>query len=170
MSADESHEKVFIIPTRLKSKIGSYLSWPTGALELTKALSKVPQIKSLQLEFCESSQNQRKGKWPVSCRVIEVRYAYHRTKYAPIAGWNDGSWNLMILAVPREIRSKIREALKAQGFGLIEDWLKCHAHFSGREGNLNFVGNWNSELDELDFEQRETVLPEVSGNKHIKIQ
>jgi hypothetical protein len=67
--------------------------------------------------------------------------------------------------VPREIRSKIREALKEQGFGLIENWLKNHAHFSGREGNLNFTGSWNSELNELAFEQREVMSPEVSSSK-----
>ena len=167
MATEEVEEKEFIIPTRYKSKIGSYLSWPAGALELTKALSSVPQIKLLRLEFNGHPQNQRKGSNPVSFRVIEVRYAYHRTQYAPIAGWNDGSWNLAILAVPREIRSKIRDALKEHGFGLIANWLTNHAEFSGREGNLNYVGTWNSELNELSFGQRESVLPEISSNKQI---
>ena len=167
MNADESQEKEFIIPTRYKSKIGSHQSWPTGAMELTNCLLSVPQLKDIQITFSGGGSKPQKGKEPIDFRVIEVGYGYHRTRHAVIAGWDDGSWGIMIHAVPREIRSKIREALKSQGFGLIENWLKGHAHFSGREGNLNFTGTWNSELNELAFGQREAVLPEVSSSKQI---
>ncbi len=167
MNTDESQAEEFIIPTRFKSKIGSHQSWPTGAMELTNCLLNVPQLKNIQITFTGGGSKPPKGKEPIDFRVIDVGYGYHRTRHAAIAGWDDGSWGIMILAVPREIRSKIREALKAQGFGLIENWLKSHAHFSGHEGNLNFTGTWNSKLNELAFEQREVVLPRVSGGNPI---
>ena len=167
MDTEQNQEKEFLIPTRYKSKIGSHQSWPTGAMELTNCLSNVPQLKKIHITFSGRESKPKKGKEPVDFRVIETRYDYHRTRHATITGWNDGSWNITIHAVPREIRSKIREALKAQGFGLIANWLQSHAHFSGNEGYLNFTGTWNSELNELAFGQREVVLPEVSSSKQI---
>ena len=159
-------EKEFVIPTMYKSKIGSYLSWPVGAVELTKALLVVPQITEFQLKFRDHYPTHSKGKWPVSFPVIEARYAFHRTQFAPIAGINEGHWNFEILPVPRNMRAEIREAFQQQGFGLIAQWLVAHADFSSREGNLSLASIWNSETKELTFESRDYVLPEVSSAKH----
>ncbi len=165
MALGASQAEEFIIPTRYKTQIGSYLSWPIGAMELTKSLLHVPQIKELQLKFYESYPKKPQGKWPVSFSVIEARYAYHRTEYAPIAGVNDANWYLNVYPVPRLMRAEIREALKQHGFRLLADWLIDHAKLSNREGNLNFKGVWNSESKELTFGSQDYVLPEVSSDK-----
>ena len=162
MATEESQEKEFIIPTRYKEQIGSYLSWPVGAMELTKTFLNVPQIKELQVKFGQYHWMPHQGKWPVSFSVIEVRYAHPRHQLL-IA--NNSDWEFFIYPVPRNTRAEIRKALTLHDFKLIGGWLHDHAKFSGRASNLRFTGVWNSELKELIFESRDNVLPEVPAEK-----
>jgi len=165
MVTEKNQEEEFIIPTRYKTQIGSYLSWPVGAMELTKALLGVPQIRVLELRFSEHYPKYPKGKWPASFRVIEAQYTYHRTQYAPFAGWNDVHWYFDVFPVPRNMRAEIRVALQKHGFRTVAEWLLGHAAFSGRESSLRYTGHWNSETKELSFGSHEYVLPEVSAVK-----
>ena len=160
MSAGENEEKEFIIPTRYKIGIGSYLSWPTGAKELTEAFGDVPQIKELQISFWESYPKHLKGKWPVTFPVIEAIYAHPRN---PILGGSD--WEFCVYPVPKNKRAEIRESLARNGFKILAEWLLDHAKYSGRESHLRFTGIWNSELKELTFGSRDYVLPEVVGRR-----
>ena len=159
MVTEGHQEKEFIIPTRYKVQISSNLSWSVGAMELTKHLARIPKIKELQLSFAPSYGLPQQGKWPVSFRVIEIRYAH------PHLFTGDSNWELNIYPVPRNMRAEIREKLTQSGFRLIAEWLLEHANFSGRESYLRFTGIWNSELKELNFESRNNVLPEVSPAK-----
>jgi hypothetical protein len=158
MATETNQEKEFIIPTKYKTLVSSNLSWPIGAVELTKHLADVPQIEELQLTFAPSYGAPQQGKLPVNFSVVEVRYTH-----PPFIG--DNSWELNVYPVPRNMRAKIREALTLHGFKLIAEWLSDHAKFSGRASNLRFTGIWNSELDELNFESRDNVLPEVSSKR-----
>src|SRR5208282_4320564 len=139
MATEENQEKEFIIPTRYKTQIGSYLSWPVGAMELTKAFLHVPQIKELQLAFWESYPKKPQGKWPVSFSVIEAQYSHPQH---PLLGANS-DWELCVYPVPRNMRAEIRKPLAQHGFNLIANWLVEHARFSGRESNLRLIGTWN---------------------------
>jgi hypothetical protein len=161
MATEKNQEKEFIIPTRYKTQIGYLLSWPVGAMELTKAILNVPQIKELELIFGQHYPTPHQGKWPVSFSVLEVRYAHPRIQLSV----PNSDWDFYIYPVPRNMRAEIREALTLRGFKLIADWLLNHAGFSGRESNLRFTGVWNSELKELSFGSRDYVLPEVSTDK-----
>jgi hypothetical protein len=135
MNVAEKQEKEFIIPTRYKVEIGSYLSWPTGAKELTKAFLIVPQIKELRIRFWESYPKHPKGKWPESFPVIEATYAHLRN---PIL--EDSDWELGVHPVPRNMRAEIRKSLALNGFKLLAEWLLNHAKYSGRESHLRFTG------------------------------
>src|ERR1039458_5980771 len=161
MATEKNQEKEFIIPTRYKTQIGYLLSWPVGAMELTKAILNVPQIKELELIFGQHYPTPHQGKWPVSFSVLEVRYAHPLIQLSV----PNSDWDFYIYPVPRNMRAEIREALTLRGFKLIADWLLNHAGFSGRESNLRFTGVWNSELKELSFGSRDYVLPEVSTDK-----
>ncbi|HSY74882.1 MAG TPA: hypothetical protein VK810_05380 [Dongiaceae bacterium] len=161
MNTAEKQEKEFIIPTRYKVEIGSYLSWPIGAEELTKSFLHVPQIKELQIRFWESYPKYSKGKWPVSFPVIEVQFSHPQI----LLSIPHSDWEFCVYPVPRNMRAEIREELLQNGLKSIEKWLFDHAKFSGRDGNLRFTGIWNSELKELTFGSRDYVLPEVSGRQ-----
>jgi len=158
MSAKENCEKEFIIPTRYKTPIGSYLSWPVGAMELTKAFLSVPQIKELELTFSQHYPAPHQGNWPARFSVIEARYVYPRTHLGSV-------WAFHIFPVPRNRRSEIRKALLHRGFDLLGKWLIGNAGLSGRAGNVLFNGVWNSELKDLSFESRDYPLPEISTAK-----
>jgi hypothetical protein len=164
MNSPENQEKEFIIPTRYKTEIGSYLSWPIGAKELTKAFLHVPQIKELQLRFWESCPKHPKGKWPVNFPVIEVQFSH-----PPILlSIPHSDWELCVYPVPRNMRAEIKEVLLQNDLKPIAKWLFDHAKFSGRDSHLRFTGIWNSELKELTFGSRDYVLPEVSGKQKQK--
>ena len=152
------HQKEFILPTRYKSDIGSYLSWPVGAKELTKSFSHVPQIKDIQIEFWESYPKHPKGKWPASFPVIEVTYSRPRV-------FGNFDWEFHVYPVPRNVRSEVRESLAVSGFKVLAEWLFEHAKYSGRESHLRFTGIWNSDSKELTFGSRDYVLPEVADRK-----
>lgn len=158
MALEDGQPEEFIIPTKYKLSIGSYLSWPLGAKELTKAFSGIPQLKELQLAFWESYPKFPKGKWPASFRVIEA-------KYSPISAWNNIHWLLTIHPVPRMMRAEVRNSLSDSGLKEIADWFIAHVNFSGRDCNLSYVGYWNSELKELSFGSHEYIVPETSKER-----
>ena len=160
MNAEQDQVNEFIIPTGFKTKISSSLSWPTGAMELTKALADVPQLKELEVWFSDSFEIRQQGKWPAVFPAIEVRYARHRN----VPGFNTG-WCLVVRPVPRNVKSEISEALRKHGFKLIADWLIIHASLSKQDGNSFFKGVWSSELKELTFGTRDYILPQVVKRK-----
>jgi len=165
MATGGSHEAEFIIPTRYKTPIASYLSWPVGAMELTKVFLNVPQIKELQLVFGQHYPIPHQGKWPVSFSLVEARYTH-----PPIQILNPFDWELRVFPVPRNLRAEVRESLEQLGFNPIADWLLKHSQFSGRASNLRFSVVWKSELKELTFESRDYLLPEVSAEKRKRKQ
>ena len=148
----------FTIPTAHKSPIGSYLSWPIGAKELTKALLLVPQIKEMQIRFSEGHPKHPKGKWPASFPVIEAQFSH--PQMIPFLSKFD--WEICVHPVPKNLRAEIREALLQNGLKSLEKWLFAHAKFSGRDSHLRFTSNWNSELKTLAFGTDDNVLPDVS--------
>ncbi len=125
MAAEENPQKEFVIPTRYKTQVSSRLSWPIGAMELTKYLIGVPQLKELQLSFAPSYGAPQQGQWPIVFHVIEVRYAHPPL----VAG--DSDWRLNVFPVPRNMRAKIREGITLHGHKSIAGWLIDHAKFSG---------------------------------------
>jgi hypothetical protein len=157
MNSETAPEKEFIIPTLFKDSIGSYLSWPTGAAELTKAFSTAPQINELQLKFYEGLPKYPKGKWPSKFKVICLRYGNHQ---GPTFGTS--GWEISVSPVLRPLRAKIRAALNQTGFEVLLKWLIQHANFSGRESNLSYSSIWDSDKSELTFGLHEYVLPEIS--------
>ncbi len=169
-TAEENQEKEFIIPTRYRTQIGSYLSWPAGAVELTEAFLTVPQIKDLQLEFSDGDSRYPKGKWPASFLVVEAKYTWHRRQNPVMAQIVNTGWSLGISPVPRNIRAEIREALRQGGFRVLVEWFAAHVEYSGREGNLSLRGFWSSETKELAFKTRDYILPEISAAKQRKMK
>lgn len=159
MNAPENHEKEFAIPTRYKIKVSSRLSWPLGALELTKHLAEVPQIRDLQLSFAPSYGAPQQGKWPVVFPVIEIRYTH------PPSISNHSDWEINVYPIPRNMRAKIREAFTSSGFKNVAEWLNEHASFSGHASHLRLRGQWHSDLDELKFNSHDYILPELSNAK-----
>lgn len=169
MDSEVTLESEFIIPTRYKYRIGSYLSWPAGARELTKALSDVPQLKEIQLGFRETYPKHPKGKWPSKFCVLAARYSYERTQYAKIPGINDANWDFEVYSVPRETRAEIRSASVEYGFRRMAEWLSASAKISGSEGYLSFEATWDADSKELTFGTREYALPETSAKKGSKL-
>jgi len=165
MDAPEAQGEEFIIPTRYRQPIGSHLSWPVGARELTKELSNIPQVKELQITFAGGGPKWPKGKEPTSSPIIEARFSYNVKQIQIIEELNLPKWSLTVYPVARSERAEVKKALVQTGFKMVADWLIKHSEFENSEGDWEFKEIWNSKLKELTYKSRDYVLPEVSSRQ-----
>lgn len=159
MKPAEEHEKEFVIPTKYKTQVSSRLSWPLGAMEITKNLAGVPQLEKLQLSFATHHKFNQQGEWPAMSVVFELRYSPQ-----PF-GEDVSNWQISVYPVPKNMRAKVREAFASYGFKSIVDWLNKNANFSSRASDLGFLGFWHSEGDKLSFSTHNYIVPEISKTR-----
>lgn len=163
MASEENTEEGFIFPTNYKAKIGSYLSWPLGAKELTEAFRDVPQAKQFYLEF-GTHHSYHQGKWPARFVVIETIYnGSKRLQCSNITDFNERRWHFHIYPVPRNMRSGVKEALKQGGFQQIRKQLARHQHLSSSESYWRFELIWDSNVKELASGSYDYILPKISA-------
>lgn len=161
MSIGETQPAGRLFPTTSKERIGSYLSWPTGATALSEALGSVEQASCLEVTFQEHWPKPHQGKWPVRFSVLEVEY--RRIRNAHMTGpWAEPHWKLCVRPVPREQRAKVRAALESVGFQHVADWLRSHESLHGREGRVTLALFWNSDTEVLECEAAGKAVPEVT--------
>lgn len=157
MPAEDNQEKEFIIPTGYKERISSQLSWPTGALEITRAFASAPQLRQMRLIFRQHYPVPHQGKWPSSFPVVELQYANGRSTFL-----HSSDWQVYVYPVPRNLRAEVREQVALRGFQILSQWLNEHVRISGNAGSLRYSCVWNSELKVLTFESHDYVLPVIA--------
>lgn len=150
-----------LFPTNHKSRIGSYLSWPTGAMALSEALASVPQSQWLSVDFWEHHPKHHQGNWPKRYVILEVEYRRRRDKYVTDAQ-AEPHWALSVSPVPREQRAKVKTVLESTGFQRVAGWLRSHESLHGREGRVTLALIWNSDTEVLEYEDAGKAVPEVT--------
>lgn len=117
----------FIIPTFFKDKIPKELSYPTGAEEISRELSKTPQLEEIRLSFYFRQSNLFLTKETLFS-VLELRFSHpHPSRSSPQhafdANFYRRKWQIIVFAVPRELRNAISQKLMEEGFPEIRTWL-----------------------------------------------
>lgn len=160
MNDRETQPEERLFPTRYKEKIGSYLSWPTGAQSISRALAAAAQTGCIELRFSAHWPTYRRGQWPARFLVTRVQYSRYRNPHMT-GRWAEPSWEIHIHPVLRESRAIIRSALEANGFARIVAWLKSHEQLHGREGRVEYSLFWNANAEGLDAEESGKAVPDV---------
>jgi hypothetical protein len=156
----EPQPEARLFPTRHKAKIGSYLSWPTGAQCISRALAATVQANWIELSFHTHWPAYPRGRWPTRFMVINVAYSRQRNMH--VTGHAaEPAWAIYIYPVPRELRATIRSALDTVGFLQISVWLKAHEQLHGREGRVAFSLFWNADANALETEESGKAVPNV---------
>jgi hypothetical protein len=117
-----------IIPTYLKSKIPSTLSWPLGAQELSSALAGAPQFEELKISF-DYYMSDKAGLryWPWM-ELIKFEYVKHAnslsTSRRSIEKKDlERKWRICIAPVSRNDRKRMHDLLLLE-LPLAVTWLK----------------------------------------------
>src|SRR5579871_4892144 len=109
-------------PTRLKCKISSKLSYPVGAELFCAELSDVPEAQDLEIDFDSKYEQMEDRGQPYE--IFRVSYSGSETY--------DSGWRILVRPVPRLLKHSVKEALRADFFPLVRQWLKERAGLSGR--------------------------------------
>jgi hypothetical protein len=114
-----------LLPTRLKVKISSKLSYPVGAELISSELGSVPQAPNLGISF------HNKYEWVTTrgnpYRIFTVSYSGTRSTYSP-------GWAIEVRPVPRALKHTVKESLKCEFFPRIRQWLQKYADLDSRYG------------------------------------
>lgn len=121
-------EQQFTIRTASRAKIPRKLSYPVGAESISAALASVPQVVDIRLHFY----------WGIPS-VVQLRsghYEFLRIEYLndvrPSEAWpisslykrpDPGRWDVVVQAVPRTLRHRIRQYVLHSALTQIAHWL-----------------------------------------------
>ena len=109
-------------PTRLRAKISSRLSHPVGAEIISAELLDVPQAASLEISFLSKYERmETKGEPYEILTVLYTPWELH-----------DSGWRIWVRPVPRELKHFVKEALTAEFFPRIRQWLKARTGANSR--------------------------------------
>lgn len=127
-----------IFPTKSRTKHSKLLSYPIGAVALSRALDGVPQHDQIACTFFAGNPNAAKHKDRIY--VMSVVYekqgrSFHHSEDANERGVFDPRWTINVYAVASEIRAAIKAALLEVGLpDCTRKWLVEHAHLTGKTG------------------------------------
>ncbi len=115
-----------MIPTEAKQKLPRFLAYPLGAQAISDAIVGVPQYDRLSLWFSrhDYEPSDVNGK-PITIASRYTRYdvGVSISRDLMERGVYDPRWDVTIYAVPKQLNSRIRHALRAHGLNLLRDWL-----------------------------------------------
>lgn len=148
-----------VIPTRYRAKIPKTLAFPVGAELLSSALAGTPQEPSLAISFRDRStlfasefqQVLRTG------GPLPVLRASYRNLPAGLSGSNDMveagyydvTWLLDVYPVPAELKSPVRDQLRARGLGQVRAWLECPRPQTWQQGRHSLTLLFDSSTTSL---------------------
>ena len=113
-----------VFPTRFKkAKISSRLSWPVGAELISAELVDVPQAANFEIAFSSKYETMETRGEPYE--ILTVGY----TSF----GIHDSDWKIRVGPVSRECKHSAREALKAEFFPRIRQWLEARADWDNKQ-------------------------------------
>ena len=137
-------EEQKLIPTSFKSKIPKFLSYPVGAEIITHELYTVPQFDKLSISFSyyNSLKNQTDRAKPYS--IIEARFRNIKPSLSSSTrfieeGWYNEHWEIYVNPVPREVKYKVKELMRNDGFAKIRNWFYNEKNFIGYEGRKSLT-------------------------------
>jgi hypothetical protein len=109
-----------IIPTRYKSKIAQYLSYPIGAEQISAALAAAPQFGELELCFCSNQFNRewRRGNYQF---LRAWHYKSHGLINPSVRARSD--WEINVQPVPRILRHRIHQYIVETALPQMAHWL-----------------------------------------------
>jgi hypothetical protein len=149
-----------IFPTQSKSKHSKYVSYPVGAVNLSRALDGVPQHAALCCIFTAGNPHRDVGK--KKFRVMHVLYRKRERSFydgddAESRGVFEPKWEIWVYDVRAEERYDIKKALMDVGLSLmLKPWLIANAEVTGQSGEAAFM---------LDYDVEKRVLVPSQGNK-----
>ena len=119
-----------MIPTRYKSKLPRFLSYPAGAELFSHELVSVPQFEKLTLSFFYHSKAGAPKRTSEPFAVIRVNFirSYPRLSMPNRfieEGCYDEKWEIRVSPVPRELNHEVKGLLLDHGFARIREWLSA---------------------------------------------
>jgi hypothetical protein len=111
--ADSLEHTIGLIRTGLRDRLPRGLSYPTGAEQISHALSDVPQFAELWILFNKHQPGMGIDQ-PGGLVGFQQVLAAH---------WHRGGWSLTVFAVQSEERSIVRGLLQAMGLPAVRAWL-----------------------------------------------
>ena len=150
-----------IIPTKYKSTLPQRLSFPIGAEILSEALLSVPQFEKLTVTFFYYSKANDFPKESVEFSVVEIRFRnlkpnQNSPKQFIDEGFYDETWEITVKPIPRELKSKIKQHLIAQGLPKIKEWLSVKRPASWLEGRKSLEVLYHKIDDVLKYKENGT--------------
>jgi hypothetical protein len=144
-----------MIPTRGKSRLPSFLSYPVNAKTVSEALAQVPQLEELSLRFFYYRNTWRENK---TQPILSAEYSYQKaSQYDPHRfeefGWYQPRWIIEVHPVPREMRSTIAQLLKGEGLPRIARWLQESTQHTGRQVSSALRIEYNLETNALEYRE-----------------
>jgi hypothetical protein len=155
-----------MIPTRYKSKLPRYLSYPIGAEALTEGLAHALHVELFKVVFYANARSRHSEfqqtltqKQPYSILIAEHKPSqkpgYCGAQFMIERGYYDEHWELTVYPVLRELRHMANGLLREQGLPLVVEWLRT----SDRSG-------WRSSKQSIELifnPVEETLIPKVSS-------
>jgi len=160
-----------MIPTRIKSIIPKFLSYPLGAKAISDALAGVPQAGLLTIQFRFWNDWRRRGMnkpyswipaWGKPVPVLCVSYSnISPTTFSSndmiARGYYSPKWEISVEAVPRIIKHQIQTKLIAEALPKMRQWLIANAGATGREGGHHLTFFYDDLSNELTSKETSSV-------------
>lgn len=113
-----------LIPTVCRQKLSRELSYPLGAELLSEALAGMPQYTDLCIEFYGQwngtpAQVRRLAREGQPLAVLKASYI----DFTRLTG--EERWKLQVYPVPREYKSRAKQALLEHALPQVRNWLAC---------------------------------------------
>jgi len=144
----------YVIPTARKSRISHLLSWPIGAERLSLALTSVPQLRLLSLQFAQNWYDKMHfPRYP----VLSTFYVHNENTFKSVTGEIVSTeWLIHVHPVRRQFRHRIQEHMLAKGLPLVARWFEERSDLCLR-GYDRLILFYEEEADTFSIE-RETRL------------
>src|SRR6201993_1930035 len=116
----------YVIPTARKSRISHLLSWPIGAERLSLALSSVPQLKLLSLQFIlDWYDRMHFPRYP----FLSTVYLHNEIEFKSVTGEIVSTeWLINVHPVGRQSRHRIQEYMLKEGLSTAAQWFEERRH------------------------------------------
>jgi hypothetical protein len=138
LSTDLRKVTLTVIPTVFKSNIPRTHSFPISAELHSAALSSVPQLELLKLEFYGlwSSLFKDKSQVQLGLRVnhISFRQNQYSSKSFVAQGFYDEAWEIIVYPVLGDKKSEVKRLLLAEGLPKVYEWLSAKRSPTWLEG------------------------------------
>ena len=134
--------------TRIKSKIGSHLSYPCTLVELDRSVSPASERHELEVLFSDWKAP-RPNEVRENYTVLEARYS------SRIWGEHAGEWRyeIAVYPVPRTLRAQVRALLFPAGTGRVREWLLAERPPIWYSSPHRITAHFDALADELSFRE-----------------